>query len=285
VCVSCSNEREYAQLATARSNRVHDTCRIQDHENGELLYFHVFDCLRVFGVRDSATPKSQPLAVAENVSAPQIKGATPPGSTEEPAANVPMEDETAAIPNDTKNAVTQNPQKTSPPEDPRSIEGYGKTRWGMTEEEVIQAEAGRVERLDKPEPFGAQGKPPIDIGRLKFKRLEIDGREYTAYCCFDPTDNRLSRVIISSFEAKGAITNNQRFASLEQLLTEKYGSPAFSNSGKQQTDPVIRTYIVSWKLSKTSIQLVHDDYGVGFGSVLKLVYEPLNRWTKASNEL
>ncbi|UZJ39524.1 hypothetical protein OO185_00015 [Prosthecochloris sp. SCSIO W1102] len=37
--------------------------------------------------------------------------------------------------------------------DPKNIAGYGKTTWGMTPNEVVNAEAPRAEKLENPEKF------------------------------------------------------------------------------------------------------------------------------------
>jgi len=42
---------------------------------------------------------------------------------------------------------------TQAADDPKNIAGYGNTAWGMTPDQVLNAEAPRAERLEKPVKF------------------------------------------------------------------------------------------------------------------------------------
>ena len=188
----------------------------------------------------------------------------------------PKAEEKAAPPVAEKVVVPEpkEKEKAPSPDDPRNIEGFGKTRWGMTEQEVFDAEKERVERLDEPVPFGASGKPPIGIATMVIKRFEIDRREYEAFFLFDSKDHRLVRVLIRSLVTDDAIRNDQRFVSIEKLLTEKYGPPTFSTSRKQRSESSQKS-VASWKLSTTSIELEHSVIAIADGSLLTLVYQPV----------
>lgn len=106
-------------------------------------------------------------------------------------------------------------------DDAMNIAGYGKTIWGMTPDEVVNAEAPRAEKLEKPEKY------TIGLGIVKIKEIQIEGTKFSVTFVFDESEKKLQQVILTSAEKKNEKINARSFSSVEKLLTMKYGPPTF----------------------------------------------------------
>ena len=126
--------------------------------------------------------------------------------------------------------------------DPRNISGWDKTVWGMSEDEVLAAEAPRgAERVVPKNETG-------DIGTIVIKNLEITGKQFSATFSFDSKNRKLKYVgLMSATDVGGDI--GIIFSRIEKLLTETYGEPTFNKTGED----------VLWKLPKTTIELLRFD--------------------------
>lgn len=118
----------------------------------------------------------------------------------------------------------------------RDINGYGKTVWGMSADEVLNTEPDRVEKLDKPEKFN------MSVAILGIKEIQIGSNKFRARFLFADKDKKLIQVNLMSFEQNNPGINSRIFSSIEQLLTEKYGVPTYKQEKKN----------ASWKLPKDS---------------------------------
>lgn len=127
-------------------------------------------------------------------------------------------------------------------DDPRNIAGYDKTVWGMSEDEVLAAEAPRAERLEKP-----SRRVNGDIVSIVIRELETEGIQFSAYFIFDSQNRKLIAVGLQSAVDIGASVGST-LSRIEKLLTEKYGQPGEKNGEN-----------VFWKLPKTTIELVGVD--------------------------
>ena len=127
-------------------------------------------------------------------------------------------------------------------DDPRQIAGYGKAVWGMSEDEVLAAEAPRAERLEKPSTM-VNG----DIVSIVLKGVETEGIQFSVYFIFDSQNRKLINVSLQSAADIGASVGNT-LARIEKLLTEKYGQPDEKNGEN-----------LLWKLPKTTIELIGVD--------------------------
>jgi hypothetical protein len=133
---------------------------------------------------------------------------------------------------------------TQAADDPKDIAGYGKTAWGMTPDQVLNAEAPRAKRLEKPLNFKA------GLGIIIIKEVQIGVAKFSAIFIFDEPGQKLRQVNLTSFEKKNAGMSALSFSSIEKSLTEQYGSPIYKEEGR----------VASWKLSKTSIDLRHSNF-------------------------
>ena len=127
-------------------------------------------------------------------------------------------------------------------DDPRNVTGYGKSVWGMSEDEVLAAEAPRAERLEKPSTM-VNG----DTVSIVVKGVETEGIQFTAYFIFDSQNRKLINVSLQSAADIGTSVGSI-LPRIEKLLTEKYGQPDEKNDEN-----------LLWKLPKTTIELVGVD--------------------------
>ena len=131
--------------------------------------------------------------------------------------------------------------------DSQAIAGYGKTTWGMTPEEVIAAESPRAKASPKP------SKYKNGAGLVMIPSLKIRSVGFGAVFVFD-ANRKLNHVILEGEEQKNHLINIDYFASLEQLLIEKYGPPTYKTDLRPQAEGI---HTISWKLPKTTVRLDH----------------------------
>lgn len=153
-------------------------------------------------------------------------------------------------------------------DDPKNIAGYGKTIWGMTPDEVVNAETPRAEKLEKPEKF------KTGLGIVTIKEIQIGVTKFSAIFIFDESGIKLRQVNLTSAEKKNPGVNALSFSSVEKLLTEKYGPPTFKEG----------TRVISWKFPKTSIDLTHLNIP-GIISQVTVSYKPTTTSGEAARDL
>lgn len=153
-------------------------------------------------------------------------------------------------------------------DDPKSIAGYGKTTWGMTPDEVLNAETPRAEKLEKPEKF------KTGLGIVTIKEIQIGVTKFSAIFIFDESGQKLQQVNLASAEKRNLGVNTLSFSSVEKLLTEKYGAPTYKEG----------TRVVSWKFPKTSIDLTHLNIP-GIVSQVTVSYKPSTASGNAARDL
>lgn len=146
------------------------------------------------------------------------------------------------------------------------MQGYGKTNWGMTPTEVLQAEQGRAHLVNPP------AKYKNSLGMVSVDKLEIGGHLFKVVYQF--TDNKLSQVLVQGLEEKNSGINRNTFASLESLLTQKYGQSNFKDEGKR----------VTWKRDGTSIELTLLDIE-GVITLVTVAYMPESETNKQTENL
>ncbi len=96
-------------------------------------------------------------------------------------------------------------------DDPRSIAGYGKTTWGMTTDEVVNAETPRAEKLEKPEKFYT------GLGIVTIKEIQIGVKKFSAIFIFDESGQKLQQVNLTSAEQ-----NNPELMPCRFLLSRNF---------------------------------------------------------------
>ncbi len=161
--------------------------------------------------------------------------------------------------------VTQQPGVPAPAPTQVSAQahdlpGWGRTKWGMKPQEVLD--------LYKAEGATNSAFPPGQVGRLdiRMEHFKVVNHEFTVEFLFD--DNFGLRLV--GLEPQGELSSfdiRSLFTSLEKALTEKYGPATFSNSVQGQSKR-------SWMLGPTKIDLIAiwAPDGSGLGGFLSLNY-------------
>ncbi|MFU1916395.1 hypothetical protein ACM6PT_04140 [Klebsiella pneumoniae] len=114
--------------------------------------------------------------------------------------------------------------------------GYGNTKWDMSPSEVVTAQ-GNGAHLISPEKYND------NFGKVRFDNVSIGSGLYTVTFLFNSSD-RLVQTNVASNEKKNEGIVARQFGTLNQLLTQKYGKPEFSDSNK-----------ATWKLPDTTVEL------------------------------
>src|SRR6266446_4321451 len=127
---------------------------------------------------------------------------------------------------------------------PRDIDGWGKTRWGMTESEVLTALPGEAVQLATPDKFKS-GKASIGI-----EDFELTGYRFVVRFVFDTVNRRLNAVNLK-LKGNDEFIAERAFQDLEKALTEKYGPATYRKEDRRED---IHNK-ASWRLSKTMIDL------------------------------
>lgn len=121
-----------------------------------------------------------------------------------------------------------------------TMEGYGKSKWGMTPQQVVMAESGKAHLLENPIKY--KGK----LGLVAIDSVEIGSSSYEVNYLFDGSD-KLVQVNVSAKEEKNHLINEDNFKSAESLLTQKYGTPKYRDEGVK----------LIWNPKGTTIELSH----------------------------
>lgn len=152
--------------------------------------------------------------------------------------------------------------------DPQSLDGYGNSRWGMTPEQVLKAEAPLAKMLEPPAQYRT------GVGLVGIDEIQVITTKMGVMFIFDDPGRKLKQVNLTSLESKNALLNAHAFSSLEKILTEKYGAPTYKQDGRN----------VSWKLPKTTIDLNHMNIS-GVVSRVTVVYKPTSASASDSSNL
>jgi hypothetical protein len=160
---------------------------------------------------------------------------------------------------------------------PKDVEGWNKTRWGMTKNKVLKAFEGKATAIEKPKKYEGLSKQRDAYALVVLDEIEIGGDKYTVDFVFDDSDKKLIMVIIS---IKGKRPSELQFSSLEQMLTEKYGSPSFAKDTRKP-DKRLRGGVVlegsdllerAWNFPSTIIELQYLDLRATNPKILQIKF-------------
>lgn len=146
------------------------------------------------------------------------------------------------------------------------MEGYGKSRWGMTPSQVVLAENGRAHFINPPAKYNAA------LGSVGIDKVSIGYHDFKVVYQF--TNEHLTQVIVQSIENMNSGINIQSFMNVESLLTQKYGQPSFKAEGEN----------VVWNQPGTTIELSHLNIP-GVTSLVTVRYTPASQTTKSTDNL
>lgn len=161
---------------------------------------------------------------------------------------------------------------------PKDVEGWNKARWGMTENEVLKVLEGKATAIEKPQKYQGLSKQWDAYAPVVLDEIEIGNDKYTVDFIFDDNDKKLIMVIVS---IKDKSPSEVQFSSLEQMLTEKYGSPSFTKDDKTP-DKRLSTGVVlegsdslerAWNFPSTIIELKYLYMRAINLELLKVIYK------------
>jgi hypothetical protein len=164
----------------------------------------------------------------------------------------------------------------------KDVEGWNKARWGMTENEVLKVFEGKATAIEKPVKCKGLSNQWDAYALVVLDEIEIDKDKYTVKFVFDGNDKKLIAVIVSTKDER---PSESQFLSLEQMLTEKYGSPSFTKDDREPDKRLSSGVILegsdllnrAWNFPSTIIELRYLD--------LKVTSRLLNiRYKKNSKE-
>src|SRR5439155_16420909 len=101
-----------------------------------------------------------------------------------------------------------------------------------------------------------------DIRSITIKEIEIASTKFRAFFIFDYDSRKLKAVTLEGVEDTSPA---RTFSSIEKLLTEKYGSPTYKQENKN----------VSWKLTKTVIELLYVNIPLAKWTQVFVTYKPV----------
>jgi len=149
---------------------------------------------------------------------------------------------------------------------PKDVEGWNKARWGMTENEVLKVFEGKATAIEKPRKYQGLSKQWDAYSSIILDEIEIGKDKYTVDFIFDDKDKKLIMIIVS---IKNKSPLELQFSSLEQMLTEKYGSPSFKIDSEGSH---LLERERAWNFPSTIIELKYFDMRVINSKSLKVVY-------------
>jgi hypothetical protein len=114
------------------------------------------------------------------------------------------------------------------------VKGWREARWGMTEEQILSAFKGEAVRLNEPENYDSW------YASVGIPKYDISGEAYFVHFLMGKKSKTLQQVNIIAAEATKEFIDNA-FTRLEQILTEKYGTPSFRDE-KDERKQVIWNY-------------------------------------------
>lgn len=160
----------------------------------------------------------------------------------------------------------------------KDVEGWNKTQWGMTENEVLNVIEGKAIVIAKPYKYQGLSDEWDAYSPLVLDEIEIDKDKFTVDFIFDNKNKKLIKVIVS---IKDKRPSELQFSSLEKMLTEEYGSPSFTkDDGKP--DKSLGNEAVSegrifleraWKFPSTIIELNYLNARAISSMSLKIIYK------------
>ncbi len=137
---------------------------------------------------------------------------------------------------------------------PKDITGWGRTKWGMTEKEVMKAMGKSASHLLPNEQRAQQGSYVPILG----DPVTIGGNQFHPEFVFDEGTKRLRAVVLRCERTTDLSTDD--FNKMEELLVAKYGITRLTNfqhgTGSLKKES-------AWTFRSGSVRLVLIDWGTG----------------------
>lgn len=130
-------------------------------------------------------------------------------------------------------------------EEGTDVKGWSKTRWGMTNDEILNLFKGKALRVKKEIRDNDQ-----TYSTIKINNFDINGTDFEVFFYMGIKDGKLQKVLLRH---KNAI--NSMFGSFEQLLTEKFGPPSHKDFSQSQVSRRDFKRTATWIFPSTKIEL------------------------------
>lgn len=149
------------------------------------------------------------------------------------------------------------------------VSGWQEARWNMSEAEILEAFKTRLTKLEKRIVFADK----TGYADYAIPDYEIEGNKFNVYFDMSNETQKLMDVRIRLQEEKSIIPKDTLyFPRYEELLTRKYGVPAFKNDERTSQNVSLERL---WVFKTTTIKLSYSWLGADLRySWLTITYFP-----------
>jgi hypothetical protein len=152
---------------------------------------------------------------------------------------------------------------------PIDLLGWEKSRWGMSDKDLIAVFGSRLQKLSKRQAF------------LKWHTdyvipVELNGGIYTVFFQMTDDTNKLSQVLVRLNEMKSRTPREDLFNVLASSLAHDYGEPAAKTNDRYRFSTKFNGLALShtWRFPTTTIEFAYDWDDQIFASTLTIRYFP-----------
>ena len=147
------------------------------------------------------------------------------------------------------------------PQFPADVEGWSRSRWGMTEENVLKTFTGEARLLEKPGHFKDGSFSSIEI-----ESLRIGDDIFRVGFTFDGESKTLIRVSLTAHvDKKRPMDGSLVFERISVLLVSKYGQPSTKKEEKKPVKVLTKNVSIggdiksdlTWIFPSTVVSLNH----------------------------
>ncbi|HEU0144469.1 MAG TPA: hypothetical protein VFQ47_06770, partial [Nitrososphaera sp.] len=142
--------------------------------------------------------------------------------------------------------------------------GWQDARWGMTEADIVRTFGSSLKKLPKRDLY-KNAYVDYVIPDLKLNR-----ENFTVHLQMDAKTNRLVQILIRLDQMESDSPRNDAFLGLEELLSQKYGTPSYKKDEMEYL--ILRTR--QWTFSTTIIELSYSYVKSISSSTLTIRYFP-----------
>ncbi len=152
---------------------------------------------------------------------------------------------------------------------PKDVLGWEKSRWGMSNKDLVSVFGSRLQKLPKRQTF------------LKWHTdhvipVELIGGAYTVFFQMADDTDQLSQVLVRLNEMKSHTPREDLFNMLASSLTDDYGEPTAKTNDRYQCSTKFNCIDLSrtWRFPTTTIELSYGWDDQIFASTLTIRYFP-----------
>jgi hypothetical protein len=148
------------------------------------------------------------------------------------------------------------------------IDGWDKTQWGMTPEEVVAALPGTgIHRISEPRVLA----PRPGEALLRIDGLDVAGHKLAVRFLFTWGTHRLNIVNLTLEGEANPLVVEGAFRDLKRVLVSRYGPAIYRHEDRNEA--TASNEALFWRLGRTSVELSRVQ-AEGSSEILMLHYEP-----------